>query len=346
MSTLASDPIPLTHARSAWAAGVEPLRDAFPTHADRLIRAIAFSHVASLPVPILVRGSATSGRSELVDALAELAGETARTNIEPMTLAGIRRAAVSGEPLVVDAANGWAMKASMFDEIETESYAAFSTRLHLPSALIAAGSQPIHPLSASRVIAVELPLRPRSVQPIRAASSEPARAGRRIVASYLQGRAPHVELDSAALTIVRTRDLDNSRRLGAALYLGDQILRALNLEEQAAASTSWLNPDDQIVWALRDAIRYLLANGGELTDNAASSKEWVIGRAKGDHLLIRPAEALPFIRAAHGDSTLTSKDVAAALRRARLLTTATGTIVARIANEPTRVWKISDSLGL
>ena len=43
MSTLASDPIPLTHARSAWTAGVEPLRDAFPAHTDRLIRAIAFS---------------------------------------------------------------------------------------------------------------------------------------------------------------------------------------------------------------------------------------------------------------------------------------------------------------
>ena len=39
MDTLA-DPIPAAHARSAWAAGIDPLREAFPLHADKLIRAI------------------------------------------------------------------------------------------------------------------------------------------------------------------------------------------------------------------------------------------------------------------------------------------------------------------
>lgn len=228
----------------------------------------------------------------------------------------------------------------MLDEIEIETYVTISTRLHKASALIVASSQTIQPLSAGRSITIELPQRPRSLQPLRAMESEPAHAGRRIIASYLQQNASRGDLDTNALSIARHPELDKLRRLGAALYLGDTILRALALDTPTAPATSWLSSDDQIVWALREAIRYLLDNGGELTGNASDSKEWVIGRSDRDHLYIRPAEALPFIRAAHGDPNLSTKAITAALRRLHLITSKTGTVRMRIGGEPTRVWKI------
>lgn len=342
MDALATDPIPAAHARSAWAAGIEPLREAFPLHADRLIRAIAYSHIEPLPTPIFIVSGTPSTRDALADALAELAGEVERPRIDPLTFAGIRRAVVPNKPLVLNSAPHVSPRSPLsgLDEIEVESFISFSTPLSKASALIVASSQTIQPLSANRSITIELPQRPRSVQPLRAVASEPAAAGRRIIASYLQQSTRHLDLNEHAINIARHPDYDKPRRLGAAFYLGDTILRSLGLDTPAAPATSWLSPDDQIVWALRDAVRYLLANGGELTDNASDSKEWVIGRADRDYLYIRPTEALPFIRAAHGDTTLSTKAITAALRRLYLITSKTGTVSVRIGGEPTRVWKI------
>ncbi len=332
--------IPAPHARSAWAAGVETLREAFPLHADKLIRAIAYSHIEPLPTPIFI--------GALADALAELAGELERPHIDPFTFAGIRRAVVPNKPLVLNSAPHVSPRSplSALDEIEIESFISFSTPLSKASALIVASSQTIQPLSANRSITIELPQRPRSVQPLRAMASEPAAAGRRIIASYLQQSTRHLDLDEHAINIARHPDYDKPRRLDAAFYLGDTILRTLGLDTPAAPATSWLSPDDQIVWALRDAIRYLLANGGELTDNASDSKEWVIGRADHDYLYIRPTEALPFIRATHGDPNLSIKAITAVLQRQHLIASKTGTAKMRIGGEPTRVWKLPTDRGL
>jgi hypothetical protein len=342
MDALATGSIPAAHARSAWAAGIEPLREAFPLHADKLVRAIAYSYVAPLPTPIFIVGGTPTTREALANALGEIAGEIARPRIDPPTLSGIRRAVTPGKPLVLDTVPPASSHAnqSMLDQIEVETYVTFSTRLHKASVLIAASSQNIQPLSAGRALTIELPLRPRSLQPLRATESEPARAGRRILASYLQQNASLHELDKHALNIAQHPELDKLRRLGAAFYLGDTILRTLGLDAHDAPANSWLSSDDQIVWAMRDAIRYLLDNGGELTSNASDSKEWVIGRSDRDYLYIRPAEALPFIRAAHGDPTLSTKAITAALRRLHLITSQTGTVRMRIGGEPTRVWKI------
>ena len=91
MGTLA-DSIPAAHARSAWAAGIEPLREAFPLHADKLVRAIAYSYIEPLPTPIFIIGGTPTTRDALADALAELAGEIERPHIDPLTFAGVRRA--------------------------------------------------------------------------------------------------------------------------------------------------------------------------------------------------------------------------------------------------------------
>lgn len=342
MDALATDPIPAAHARGAWAAGIEPLREAFPLHADKLIRAITYSHIEPLPTPIFIVGGTRLMREALANALAELAGEVERPHIDPPTLNGIRRAVTPGRPLVLDEVPQTSSRStlSMLDEIEIESFVSFSTVLSDASALIVASSQTIQPLSAGRSITIELPQRPRSLRPLRAMESEPAAAGRRIIASYLQQSTRHLDLNEHAINIARHPDYDKPRRLDAAFYLGDTILRTLGLDALATPATSWLSPDDQIVWALRDAVRYLLANGGELTDNPSDSKEWVIGRTDRDYLYIRPTEALPFIRAAHGDPTLSTKAITAALRRLHLITSKTGTVTVRIGGEPTRVWKI------
>ena len=344
--SITSDRIPAAHARSAWAAGIEPLREAFPQHADRLLRAIAYSHRASLPVPIFISGAARSGKSTLAQAIAELAGEQERAEIPTPTLGSIRRAAHSGVPLIVDEAAPAKSRArpNMFDQLETEIYATYSTKLHHPSVLVATGGQPIDPLSASRIIAIDLPLRPRSVQTLKAVSSEPAAAGRRIVASYLQQRATTVDVDAQALTIANYRELDNIRRLGAALHIGDEILRALSLDDPPQSSTSWLAPNDQVVWAMREALRYLLDNGGALSAGPTESADWPIGRVDANYVYIRPAEALPFIRAAHGNPTLSTRAITDALRDTRLLTTNTGTTPTRVGGQIVRAWRVSNSI--
>lgn len=340
--------LPATHARSAWAAGVEPLREAFPLHADKLVRAIAYSYIAPLPTPIFIIGGAPSTRDTLADALAELAGEVERPDIDPLTLHQIRRAVQPGRPLVLNGVPPAPARTNLstLDEIEIESYVSFATPLSKASALIIASSQTIQPLSADRSITIELPQRPRSVQPLRAMSSEPAAAGRRIIASYLQQNTHRLDLNQHAVNIARHPDYQKPRRLGAAFYLGDAILRTLSLEAPAAPATSWLSLDDQIVWALREAIRFLLDNGGELTRNANDSREWAIGRADRDYLYIRPGEALPFIRAAHGDPNLSIKAITAALQRQHLIASQTGTTRMRIGGEPTRVWKLPTDSSL
>tara|TARA_B100001123_G_scaffold326093_1_gene366672 strand:- start:1007 stop:1774 length:768 start_codon:yes stop_codon:yes gene_type:complete len=249
---------------------------------------------------------------------------------------------VPGRPLVLTSAPHVSPRAplSALDEIEIESFVSFATPLSKASALIIASSQTIQPLSAERSITIELPQRPRSLQPLRSLGSEPAAAGRRIIASYLQQNAPHLDLDPHGINIARHPDFAKPRRLDAAFYLGDTILSTLGLDAPAQPATSWLGEDDQIIWALREAVRYLLANGGELTDNASQTKEWVIGRTDHRYLYIRPTEALPFIRAAHGDPTLSIKAITTTLRRLHLIGTKTGTVTARIGGEPTRVWKI------
>ena len=340
MGTLA-DSIPAAHARSAWAAGIEPLREAFPLHADKLVRAIAYSYIEPLPTPIFIIGGTPTTRDALADALAELAGEIERPHIDPLTFAGVRRAVVPGRPLVLTSAPHVSPRAplSALDEIEIESFVSFATPLSKASALIIASSQTIQPLSAERSITIELPQRPRSLQPLRSLGSEPAAAGRRIIASYLQQNAPHLDLDPHGINIARHPDFAKPRRLDAAFYLGDTILSTLGLDAPAQPATSWLGEDDQIIWALREAVRYLLANGGELTDNASQTKEWVIGRTDHRYLYIRPTEALPFIRAAHGDPTLSIKAITTTLRRLHLIGTKTGTVTARIGGDPPRVWK-------
>lgn len=337
-----SNSIPPAHARTAWAAGVEPLREAFPLHADKLIRAIAYSHIDPLPTPIFIIGGNPTTRGTLADALAELAGEVERPRIDPLTLHQIRRTVKPGEPLVLNGAPPAAARAALstLDEIEIESFVSFATPLSKASALIIASSQTIQPLSADRSITIELPQRPRSVQPLRAMASEPATAGRRIIASYLQQNTRRLSLNQHAVNIARHPDYDKPRRLGAAFYLGDAVLRTLDLDAPATPATSWLHPEDQIVWAVREAIRYLLDNGGELTYNARDSKEWAIGRADRNYLYIRPGEALPFIRAAHGDPNLSVKAITAALQRQHLIASKTGTTRMRIGGAPTRVWKI------
>ena len=346
MSTPASDIIPAAHARSAWAAGIDPLREAFPPHVDRLLRAIAFSHIASLPVPVFIIGGPRSGKSTLARAIGDLAGELPRPPIARASVSGIKQAVQPGAPLIVDDAAPASSRArpGMFDQLEGETYAAFHSRLHEPSIFVATGDQPISELSASRIITIELPARPRSLRVLKAVSSEPAIAGRRYVASYLHQQAGDVDVDDRALSIAGHRELDNLRRLGAALYAGDEILRALSLEIPATPATTWLHPDDQITWAVRSALRYLLELGGQLTQAPNETAGWPIGRIDEHHIYLRPAEALSFIRAAHGNETLSIRAIAGALRRTRLLTTDTGTIPMRIEGRSVRVWRISKSI--
>lgn len=346
MSTPASDIIPAAHARSAWAAGIDPLRDAFPHHVDRLLRAIAFSHIASLPVPVFIIGGPRSGKSTLARAIGDLAGELPRPAIARASVSGIKQAVQPGAPLIVDDAAPVSSRAhpSLFDQLEGETYVPFYSRLHEPSIFVATGSQPISELSAGRIITIELPARPRSLRTLRAVSNEPAIAGRRYVASYLHQQAGEVDVDSMALRLAQHRELDNLRRLGAALHAGDEILRALSLEYSATPATAWLHPDDQITWAVRSAIRYLLEIGGQLTQGSNETAGWPIGRIDSDYVYLRPAEALSFIRAAHGTQTLSIRAIAAALRRTRLLTTDSGTIPMRVEGRSVRVWRISKSI--
>lgn len=348
MDGSSSSLIPAAHARSAWAAGVEPLREAFPLHADKLVRAITYSHIEPLPTPIFIVGGTPSTRDALAGALAELAGEVERPRIDPFTFAGIRRTVVPNKPLVLNSAPYVSPRSplSALDEIEIESFISFSTPLSKASALIVASSQTIQPLSAERSITVELPQRPRNLRLILSMQSEPAAAGRRIIGNYLQHNAPRLDLDEHGINIARHPDYAKPRRLSAAFYLGDKILRSLGLDAPGFPATSWLSEDDQIAWALREAVGYLLANGGELTDNASDSRDWVIGRTDRYYLYIRPVEALPFIRAAHGDPSLSIKAITAALRRLHLIDSKTGTVTARIGGEPTRVWKIPADRGL
>lgn len=336
-----SEPIPTAHARSAWAAGVDPLRKAFPKHAEQLLRAIAFSHIASLPVQIFINGGPRTGKTTLTEALADLADEQEPVQIERVSLRGIRQAVVPGQPLIIDEAAPASSNANpnMFVQLHGEIFAQYSTRLHRPSVLIATGNQPVDELTASRIIYVHLPDRP-GIRALKAVGSEPAVAGRRIVGSYLRQRASAVDVDKAALQIVQARPLDNERRLAAALFVGDQILRSLDLDDPPGPSTAWLLPDDQVVWAVREAILYLLANGGKLVDSPTDTSDWSIGRIDEHYVYLRPAEALPFIRAAAGNDRLSTHGIAAALRRTALLETTRGTVLARIDGTPARVWRI------
>lgn len=339
-----SESIPAAHARSAWAAGIEPLRTAFPQHADRLIRAIAYSHTAPLPVQIFITGGPRTGKTTLTEALADLADEQQPVQIARLTLRGIRDTVRPGVPLIIDEAAPADAKTqpNMFVQLHGEIYAQYSTRLHRPSVLIATGDQPVDALTSSRIIHVALPSRP-GIRALKAVGSEPAVAGRRLVGSYLRQRAASVDVDPHAANLSRQRQLEFERRRGAALYVGDQILQALELEA-SGPSTHWLHPDDQIVWAVREALRYLLSNGGELVTKPTNPSDWAIGRIDKHYIYLRPAETLAFIRASAGDESLSIHAVAAALRRARWLTTDSGTIVTRIEGSPTRVWRVDRNI--
>lgn len=320
-----AEPIPAAHARSAWAAGIAPLYAAFPDHAAAIVRAVVFTHLTTLPVPIVITGPTGSGKTTLARAIGELTGELEPTEISPLTLHGIRRAGQRGVPLIVDEAApaDSREKHSMFNQVAGEHRGVANTRLHDPSIIVLTGEQPIDPLIASRLIHIRLRRR-RSREPLRAVGAEPASAARRLLHSYLHQTIPAVVLDEDeqfGLKIATNPYLEHDRRRGAAMYVAEEILRAVHLETATTPSTDWLEPDDQVLRALRASIRYAIANGGELATSAHSDASWVIGRVDDDFTYLRPHELLPFLRVELDNPQLTTNALTRTFAKMQLLTT-------------------------
>jgi energy-coupling factor transporter ATP-binding protein EcfA2 len=320
-----AEPIPAAHARSAWAAGIAPLYEAFPDHAAAIVRAVVFTHLTTLPVPIIITGPTGSGKTTLARAIGELTGELEPAEISPLTLHGIRRAGRRGVPLIVDEAAraDSREKHSMFNQVAGEHRGVANTRLHDPSIIVLTGEQPIDPLIASRLIHIPLRRR-RSREPFRVAGAEPASAARRILHSYLHQIIPTVVLDEDeqfGLKIATNPYLEHDRRRGAAMYVAEEILRAVHLETTTTPSTDWLEPDDQVLRALRASIRYAIANGGVLATSAHSDASWVIGRVDDDFTYLRPHELLPFLRVELDNPQLTTNALTRTFAKMQLLTT-------------------------
>lgn len=336
--------------RTAWSAGTRPFQEAFPQHAERLLRAIAYAHFAPFPVPILITGKERVGKTTLINALAELAGQLDPPPINQLSLNGIRAAAQPGRPLLVDdAAPATSLaRPSMLSQIAGEIYAVRSTPLHDVSILGASGDQPIDPLSLPRVIHVHLGTR-QHIKPLRAVGAEPATAARMLIHSHLQANTPRLELDADArhaAALAADPDAAHERRRGAALYVGERILAGLALIPASGEATRWLEPDDRIVWALRAALRYMRANGGMIADSAHERADWIIGRAEGDQVMIFPNEALTFIRAELGDRTTTTNAITRALSRLRLISTDSaqgGTVPVKLNGRLVRAWRMPAS---
>lgn len=343
------DPISLAprDVRTAWSAGTRPLQEAFPLHADRLLRAIAYAHYAPFPVPILITGKERVGKTTLLNALAELTGQLDAPPIKQLSLNGIRAAAQPGRPLLIDDAAPSASLArpSMLSQIAGEVYAVRSTPLHDVSILGASGDQPIDPHTLPRVIHVHLGTR-QQIKPLRAVGAEPATAARMLIHSHLQANTPRINLDPDArhaAALAADPDAAHERRRGAAFYVGDRILSELALIPSSSEATRWLEPDDRIMWALRSAIRYMRANGGVIAESAHESAEWIIGRAEGDQVMIFPNEALTFIRAELGDRTTTTNALTRALSRLRLISTDSaqgGTVPVKLNGRLMRAWRM------
>lgn len=337
--------------RTAWSAGTGPLQDAFPAHADRLLRAVAYSHYAPFPVPILITGKERVGKTTLMNALADLAGQLDPPPIKQLSINGIRAAAQPGYPLLVDdAAPATSLaRPSMLSQIAGEVYAVRSTPLHDVSILGASGDQPIDPHSLPRVIHVHLGTR-QQIKPLRAVGAEPATAARMLIHSHLQKNAPHITLGPDtrhAAALAADPDAAHERRRGAALYVGERILSELALIPSSGDATRWLEPADRIVWALRAAIQYMRANGGVIAESAHDSSEWVIGRADGNHVMLFPSEALTFIRAELGDRTATTNAITRALSRLRLISTDStqgGTVPVKLNGRLVRAWRMPASV--
>lgn len=346
-----SAPEPLSLAprdlRTAWIAGTGPLLEAFPSHADRLLRAIAFAHYAPFPVPILITGRARVGKTTLMSALAELTGQLEPPPIKQLSLNGIRAAARPGQPLIVDDAAPAASQArpSMLSQIGGEVYAVRSTPLHDVSLLAASGDQSIDPHTTPRVIHVPLGSR-RPIKPLRAVGAEPATAARMLIHSHLRTYAPRVELDAdarRAAALAVDPDAAHERRRGAALYVGDRVLASLGLTPSSGEASRWLEPDDRVVWALRAAVRYMRANGAVIADSTHDRDGWVIGRADGEQIMLIPSEALTFIRAELRDDSATTNALTRSLARLRLITTDTaqgGTVPMRLNGRLVRAWRM------
>ncbi|MGC5225405.1 hypothetical protein ACPW96_22810 [Micromonospora sp. DT81.3] len=343
--------IPASHARGAWAAGIAPLYEAFPDAAGALVRALTFAHRAPFPVPVFITGPAGSGRTVLAQAMAELAGQLEQPAIAHMTLNGIRNAARTGSPLIVDDAGPATSNTtgSIFDQLGGEIHGTANTRLHDPTILVVNGDQEINPIVAGRAVHVTLRRR-RSREHLRAAAAEPASAARRLLHSYLSQTVPAVELNTDerfGFDLALNPYPEHERRRGAALYVADEILHALHLERHSLPGTRWLEPDDQIIWAVRAAVRYTLAHGGTLASSAHSDEDWVIGRVDDTHTYLRPGELLQFIRVELNQPTLTTNALTRALARMNLIRTDAaqgGTVPIRLNGSLVRAWRIENEL--